>query len=619
MTTEAVLAEREAIDEAIEGRTYCDVLAENAERYADQAALSWKDGSVWRSLTWKEYRERAAEAAMGLRTLGIGRGDFVAIMARNRPEHLIADLGAMHAGATPVSLYNTLAPEQIAYIAGHCEARVAVVEDREYMERWEKVKADLPRLEHVIMLRDLEDFTDYEWVSSWDDLLAAGREALAAPGGREAFEAARAEVKPEDLVTLVYTSGTTGPPKGVMITHRNMLWTAASLDRTGAYPGGMRAVSYLPLAHVLERLATHYLSMSKAAHVHLCDDVLRIFEIMPEVRPQAFAGVPRVWEKLQTGILARLAAEPNERKRKIGGAALEAGKQAARMEREGKPVPLGLRFKRGLFDRLVYAKVRRALGLDQSRLNVSGAAPISVDAIDFFAGLGIPIYEGYGMTEDSGPATINRQEARKVGSVGKALPGVEIALADDGEVLIRGGVVTPGYYKDPERTADTFDADGWLHTGDIGTIDGQGFLTIVDRKKELIITAGGKNISPANLENRLKAHPLIGQACVVGDRRPYVAALIVLDGEVAPSWAGQNGVPFERLARFARDPRVVAEVQQAVDEANQHVSHVERIKRFDVLPEEWTVEGDELTPTLKLKRRVVLQKYADVIERLYAG
>jgi len=340
---------------------------------------------------------------------------------------------------------------------------------------------------------------------------------------------------------------------------------------------------------------------------------------MPEVRPQAFAGVPRVWEKLQAGILARLAAEPNERKRKIGTAALEAGARAARLEREGTAVPLGLRFKRGLFDRLVYVKVRRALGLDQSRLNVSGAAPISVDAIDFFGGLGIPIYEGYGMTEDSGPATINRQEARKVGSVGKALPGVEVRLADDGEVLIRGGVVTPGYYRDPERTAETFDADGWLHTGDIGTIDEQGFLTIVDRKKELIITAGGKNISPANLENRLKAHPLIGQACVVGDRRPYVAALIVLDGEVAPSWAVQNGVTFEGLARFAREPRVVAEVQHAVDEANQHVSNVERIKRFAVLPEEWTVEGDELTPTLKLKRRVVLQKYAEEIERLYAG
>lgn len=614
-TTEQVLAERAAIDAKVEGKTLCDVFLRNATRYGDRPALSWQEGGRWRTLTWRAYRDRVAEAAVGLRSLGVARGDFVAIMARNRPEHVIADLGAVHAGATPVSLYNTLAPEQIAYIAGHCEAKVAVVEGREFMERWEKVKADLPALERVVLLEDAADFVGYDWVLSWESLLERGRSASAEDPG--AFEASWKAVRPEDPVTVVYTSGTTGPPKGVIITHRNVLWTAASLDGLGVFPMGMRAISYLPLAHVLERLATQYLGMWKATHVHFCPDVLRVFEVVPEVRPQGFAGVPRVWEKLRAGILAALAEEPNERKRKIGRYAIEVGRRVVRLEQAGKPVPLQLKLLQALFERLVYSKIRRKLGLDRCLLAVSGAAPIATDVLEFFWGMGLPVHEGYGMTEDSGPATINRPGRARIGTVGEPLPGVEVKLAPDGEVLIRGGVVTPGYYKAAEETAETFDAEGWLHTGDIGTISPDGYVTIVDRKKEIIITAGGKNISPANLENLLKRHPLVGQACVVGDRRPYVAALVVLDAEVAPVWARQNGIPFTDLAEFSHHPRVVAEVQRAVDEANQHVSHVEQVKRFSILPTEWTVDSEELTPTLKLKRRVIHQKYAQEIDQLY--
>jgi long-chain acyl-CoA synthetase len=618
-STQDVLAERTEIDAESEGKTICDVFAGNAEAHGDEPALSWEEGGGWRTLTWRQYRERAAAVALGLKTLGVRKGDFVGLMIRNRPEHVIADMGVVHAGGTPVSFYNTLAPEQIQYIASHCDAKVAILENRDVMQRWEKVKAELPSLEHVVLLDDAEEFGDYDWVVSWDEIVKRGTKALQAPDGWEAFEASRREVKPEDTATLVYTSGTTGNPKAVVITHRNVVWTTISLDRAVQYPAGLRAVSYLPLAHIAERIATHYLGMYKAAHTHFCPDVLRIREVLPQVRPQAFLGVPRVWEKIQAGVMAALQAEPNERKRKLAMQAIDAGKEVARLRSEGKPVPLGARLKQATLGKLVYPKVKHGVGLDQSTLNVTAAAPIAPDTLHFFAGIGLPLAEVYGMTEDSGPATANSPTDIHVGTVGAALPGVEVKLAEDGEVLVRGGNVCPGYYKDPERTAETFDSEGWLHTGDIGTFDEAGYLKIVDRKKELLITAGGKYISPANLEALLKQHPLIGQACVVGDRKPFVAALVVLDGETAPSWAQANGVPFGSLFEFARESRVAAEIQKAVDDANQHVSNVERIKKFIVLPTEWTVDSEELTPTLKLKRRVIHHKYAQDIEGIYAN
>ncbi len=605
-----------SIHAEIAGMTLCDVLARNAERFADRPALSWKEGGAWTTLSWSQYRAAVQRAATGLKALGVGPGDFVAIMARNRPEHLIADYAAMHLGATPVSIYNTLAAEQIAYIAGHCGAKVAVVEDRGFFERWEKVKPDLPALEHVVLLDGAEEFDSYDWVSGRAAIVEDG--AGEAERDPEAFERSWRAVTPETAATLIYTSGTTGPPKGVVITHANVLWTVVSLDRTGRFPESMKTLSYLPLAHALERLATHWVSSWKAAHVHMCPDILQVFAYMPEVRPNAFAGVPRLWEKLQAGIVAAVAAEPNDRRRRIGQKALTAGQEAARLEREGASVPFRIRSQRAMFDRLVYSKIRRRLGLDQCQIPVTGAAPTSLDTLDFFAGIGLRLYEGYGMTEDSGPATVNTEAHYRAGTVGPPLPGVEVRLGDDGELLIRGGNVAAGYYEDPEMTAETFGADGWLHTGDIAAIDEDGFVRIIDRKKELIITAGGKNISPANLEALLKRHPLVGQACVVGDRKPYVAALIVLDGEVAPGWAAQSGIAFTDLATFSREPRLVAEIQRAVDEANEHVSHAEGIRRFEVLPYEWTMESDELTPTLKLKRRVVLSKHAEEIERLYA-
>jgi long-chain acyl-CoA synthetase len=612
-------AERAAIDAQVKGQTLCTILERNANVHAELPALAWKQDGGWQQLTWRQYRERVAEVAMGLAALGVGRGDFVAIMSRNRPEHLIADLAAVHLGATPVSLYNTLAPEQIAYIAEHCQAKVAVVEGREFMERWEKVKPELPSLQHVVLLEDAGDFADYPWVSAWEALVASGHEALAA--GRDRFDEAWRKVEPTDLATVLYTSGTTGPPKGVMTTHYNAIWTAASIDRWADDPRwvpGAKYVSYLPLAHSLERLSGHYVGVWKPLCVHFCPDLNNIIQVLPEVRPFSFVAVPRLWEKAQAGIMAALAAEPNPRRRKLALGAIEVGRQVVRLRQAGKPVPPGLRIRRTVFDRLVYAKVRERIGLDQCHVTFSGAAPLADDVMEFFLALGVPLREGYGLTESTAPATLNLRERLKVGTVGPPLPGVEVRLEPDGELLIRGGNIAAGYYKDLEQTADTFDEDGWLHTGDIAQIDDEGWVRIVDRKKELIITAGGENISPSNLENLLKTHPLVAQACVVGDRRPYPAALIVLDAEVAPGWAAARGVPWSGLERFAADERVIAEVQSAVDATNQQVSRAHQIKRFAILPGEWSVETDELTPTLKLKRRVIHHKYAKEIERLYA-
>jgi long-chain acyl-CoA synthetase len=612
-------AERAAIDAQVKGQTLCTILERNANVHSDLPALAWKRDGGWQQLTWRQYRERVAEVAMGLQALGVGRGDFVAIMSRNRPEHVIADLAAVHLGATPVSLYNTLAPEQIAYIAEHCQAKVAVVEGREFMERWEKVKAELPSLRHVVLLEDAGDFADYPWVSGWDGLVAGGRQALAA--GRDRFEEAWRSVEPTDVATVLYTSGTTGPPKGVMTTHYNAIWTAASVDRWANDPQwtpGTRYVSYLPLAHSLERLSGHYAGLWKPSSVYFCADLNSIIQVLPEVRPFSFVAVPRLWEKAQAGIMAALAAEPNQRRRKLALGAIEAGREVVRLRQAGKPVPLGLRIRRAVFDRLVYAKVRERIGLDQCHVTFSGAAPLADDVMEFFLALGVPLREGYGLTESTAPATLNLQDRLKVGTVGPPLPGVEVRLEPDGELLLRGGNVAAGYYKDPRQTAETFDDDGWLHTGDVAQIDDDGFVRIVDRKKELIITAGGENISPSNLENLLKAHPLIAQVCVVGDRKPYPAALVVLDAELAPGWAAAHAMPYSSLERLAADERVVAEVQAAVDATNRQVSRAQQIKRFAILPTEWAAESDELTPTLKLKRRVILHKYAKDIERLYA-
>jgi len=610
-------AVRASIDAAISNRTVCDLLKDNAAAYPDRPALVWKQDGQRRSMTWAEYRRRVTEIAAGLRGLGVAPGDFVAIMALNRPEHVIADLAALHLGAVPVSIYNTLAPEQVAYIAGHCGAKVAIVENEIFLEKWAKIHPELPDLAAIIVIDEpTSDRWEFEWLMTWRDLREKGRHALRARP--QALEDYRRVVSPDDPATVVYTSGTTGRTKGVVITHRNVLWTTESLIRAAAWDFPLEVISYLPLAHVAERMATHYLAMRKAGTVHFWRDPKTLREELVHVRPTAFLGVPRVWEKLRIGILEAIEDEPAARKRAALWRAIDVGLRSVRLEKEGHRVPLLLRLKRSMFEKIVYSKIRERIGLERTRYAISSAAPISEEVVEFFFAVGLPLLEIYGMTEASAPITWNRPDRPQIGTVGTALPGVEIRMSEEGEILVRGGNVAACYYRDPEKTTETFDPHGWLHTGDVGTTDQAGYLRLIDRKKELIITAGGENISPATLETRLKVYPLIDQACVIGDRRPYLAALVTLDPDGARAWAEHHDIPFVTLTKFAGEPRVIAAVQAAIDAVNGHVSHVERIRRFKILPVAWTAGREELTPTLKPKRRVIVERYAAEIEQFYA-
>lgn len=611
MTQEAVLAERAAIDAEVEGKTIVDYLDRNAERHGDQPALHYKDGD-WNSLSWSEYRQAVHEAAAGFQALGVGDGEFVAIMAGNRPEHVIADYAAIHAGATAVTIYSTLTAPQIQYIADNCKATVAVLENLEFMKRWEEIRSELPNLRYVVLMSGAENYDTADWVLSWDELLARGKKRLA--DDPDAVSRTAGAITPDTLATLIYTSGTTGTPKGVMISHRNVVWTAECLRRAANIDLGPRMVSYLPLAHIAERLATHYLATYMAGQVWFCSNLAGVLEYILEARPTLFVGVPRVFEKFHSRLTARFA-ETHGIKKTLLDRALGANRKRVLAEQEGTSGPMLA----GALDSLVLSKVREQLGLDQVDLAITAAAPINPDLILFFQTLGIPLFELYGMSETTGPATTNLPGAFRLGSVGKALPGVEVELAEDDELLMRGGVITQGYYKLPSDTAEAFDAEGWLHSGDLARIDDDGFVWIVGRKKEIIITAGGKNVAPAKLETVLGNHPLISKACMVGDGRKFLTMIVALDHEEAPAWAEANGLVYQDLATFSRLPEVSSEIERAIAEANDTVSSVEQVKKWIVVPDEWTPDSGEVTPSLKLKRKVVLDKYSSEIESLYIG
>ncbi len=608
-----VKSERAEIDQAAHGKTVLTNFERTCKDASDQKALNWKDASgAWQALTWAQYREQVRFVTAGLKALDFKPGEFGVIMARNRPEHLIADLGVLHARGVPVSLYNTLAPEQVQYIAAHCDAVVAFVENAGFLAKFEAVRDQLPKLRNIVVMEPDGVALD-DRILSWQALVKRGEaEDKSDPS---AFEEWR-RVTPDDLATLVYTSGTTGPPKGVMEAHSNVCWMAESsrafIDRTAG-----RHISYLPFAHVFERFVGHYGAIRQQTTVSFCPDPTQLFAYAVEVKPTGLIGVPRVWEKLQAALSAGIQADPEEQRRDAILKAIDVGRKLVKCQQAGQEPPAEL-LEAAERARPVWKAIRTKVGLEEVEFAITGAAPINPEVIEFFQALGIKLWEGWGMTECTVGATYNPLDRIKNGTVGIADPGVEMKIADDGEVLLRGGNLMRGYYKEPEKTADTIDADGWLHTGDVGTIDDEGYLRIIDRKKELIITAGGKNISPANLEALLKQHPLVGQAAVIGDRRPYVSALIVLDQEVAPLWARKAGITFTSTADLAEHPAVRAEIQKAVDETNRHVSQVEGVKRFTILPVEWTAESAELTPTLKLKRRVVSDKYARQIEDMYA-
>jgi long-subunit acyl-CoA synthetase (AMP-forming) len=555
----------------VQASTVAEAFQATASAHPDRVALRTKGDEF--SITWREYADRVGATAAGLASLGLERGQTMAIMLTNRPEFHWFDAAALHLGATPFSLYNTYTSEQIQHQVEDAGARILVTEEA-FAERVDGLQG----IEHLIVVeRD---------------------ELSQAPDGFD-FEAAWRAVQADDLLTLIYTSGTTGPPKGVQLTHANLVAGINGFDQVIAFPDEGRVVSWLPMAHIAERACSHYLPMFVGFSTTCCPDPRQVVAYLPEVRPSWFFAVPRIWEKLKAAIEASIEAEEDAARKKATQWALDVGLRKVRGEDVGEEYAKA--------DELVLSKIRARLGLDAVESVNVGAAPTPPEVIEFFHAIGIPLAELWGMSETTGYGTCNPPDRVKIGTVGPPSPGAEIRLADDGEVLVRGPFVMTGYRNQPEQTSEAIDADGWLHTGDIGEFDDDGYLTLVDRKKELIISAGGKNMSPANIEAKLKAaSPVIGQAIAVGDGKPYNVALITLDPDVAPAFEQQQG----------RDA-LLKEVERGVEAANEQLARVEQIKKFKLLGEEWEPGGDELTPTMKLKRGPIHEKYSSEIERLY--
>jgi long-subunit acyl-CoA synthetase (AMP-forming) len=587
-------------ERAVDAATIAEAFRLTARQRAGDVAIRTKGDAV--SWTWEDLRERVDTMAAGLHALGLRKDDTIALLLSNRPEFHQADLAAMMVGATPFSIYMQYTPDQIEYVVADAGARILVTE-QQFLDNVLAARASLPDLEHVIVI---------------DGEAPEGTIAVAdLPAGDFDVEASVAELTPDDVLTLIYTSGTTGPPKGVQLSHRNIMTTVQQVEELITLPPDGRVVSWLPSAHVAERNAHHYIPIVFGLTVTSCDDPREVLSYLPEVRPSWFFAVPRIWEKLKSGLEAMMASQPDEQ-RETAQRAVAAGLEKVRLEQRGEPVPDELARQVAAADEQIFAGLRARLGLDQVKAINVGAAPTPVEVLEFFHAIGLPLAELWGMSETCGAGLVNPPDRIKIGTVGPPAKGIEVKLADDGELLIRGDVVMLGYRNQPEKTAETIDADGWLHTGDIAEIDEDNYVKLVDRKKELIINAAGKNMSPANIEATLKsASPLIGNAVAIGDAKPYNTALIVLDADFAPMWAGQNQIADTSLEALARDEQVRAAVQSAVDAANEKLARVEQIKKFVIVEGDWLPGGDELTPTMKLKRKPIAEKYQDEIAGLY--
>src|SRR3954463_6622225 len=572
-----------------------------ARKHAGRTAMKHKEGDEWVDISFEEFGDAVRETALGLLALGLEKGDRVAILANTRPEWAYACFAILTADGASVSIYQTNSPSEVQYVAHHSESKAIFVEDQEQLDKVRSCRAELPALEHIVIF-DPSGGSSEDTISL-DDLRAKGREGDAAE-----LEQRTASVGPEDHAIFIYTSGTTGPPKGVMLTHDNYRQVANMSQRQGTFNADDLVYLFLPLAHAFALLVQFGSTDLGAPIAYWEKDPQKIVPNLMEVKPTYFPSVPRIFEKIYT--MARTAAPDPE----LLDKAVELGMKVRLMEERGEPVPDQLKphFERA--EQELFQNVRNLFG-GRIRQCVTGAAPIAKEILEFFFACGVPVFEGYGMTETSTVATVNTLEAHRFGSVGKALPGVEVRIGEDGEILLRGPNMMRGYYKNEEATSETLESDGWLHTGDLGYVDDDGFLFINGRKKDIIITAGGKNITPANLENGLKQNRWISQAIVIGDRRPYLVALITLDPEELPKFAEEHNLLPEDVYS---SEEMRAEVQRVVDEVNKAYGRVEQIKKFTILPEDLTQEQGTLTPTLKVKRNVVNEQFASEIEALYS-
>jgi long-chain acyl-CoA synthetase len=561
-----------------------------------------KQAGFWRGTSWSEYAAEVRTAAKAMIALGVQKGQNVAILGFNRPEWVIFDVAAMAVGGAGAGIYTTCSPSEVQYIVHHCEAPLIIVENADQWKKIEQQRANLPLLKHVVMMKGAPTIQD-PMVLSWDAFMQK-----AASVKDEDFWARMDALEPQGLATLIYTSGTTGPPKGVMLSHRNLTWTAdVARDITRLRPRDTN-LSYLPLSHIAEQMFTVHGPISNGNAVYFAESIEAVPENLKEVQPSIMFGVPRIWEKFHAGISAKLADAKGAKKQLVDWARTIATR-VNHLKNEGREPPFELAMQYELAKKLVFSKLKAAIGLGNARICVSGAAPISKEVIEFFASLDIVILEVYGQSEDTGPTSFNQTGRCRPGSVGPKIPGIDVKIGDDGEILVRGPHVFLGYYKEPEATKETL-IDGWLHSGDLGEFDRDGFLFITGRKKEIIITAGGKNIAPKNIEGAIKNDELVAEAVVIGDRRKFLSVLITVD-EAAVQRLGIHEKPHESA-------KVRDLLQRRIDEVNRDLARVEQVKKFYVLPRQFTIDAGELTPTLKIKRKKVAEIWSKEIEAMYA-
>lgn len=568
----------------------------------------------WEVVTWGEYLLAARQVAAGLAELGLEPGERVAILSANRFEWHLADLGGLANGNVTVPIYPTNSPPQVAYILGHASVRVCFVDTHTQLGKVLEVRDQLPALERVVLSDGARRAGD-SFVTAFDDLRALGADRLARDA-KTADERCK-QVRPEDVATIVYTSGTTGPPKGALITHANIMWTLRQVTPVYDITEGERLLSFLPLSHIAERMMSDFLPIAVRGETWFARSLATVAEDLPACRPTVFLAVPRVWEKLREGIQDHLRTQPAPVRMAVDRY-IELGLRKVAAEEEGRPVHASAFAVHRALNATLGSTIRQQLGLDRAHVLVTAAAPAHPDLLRWFHAIDLPVLQIYGQTEGCGPTTATYADHTRIGTVGSALPGMSVTIADDGEILLKGGNVCLGYLDDPTSTAELIDAEGWMHTGDTGAFDADGCLRIVGRKKDLIITAAGHNVAPQVIETELCNHVLISEAVVVGDGRKYLAALITLDPEELTRWALEHNKLAEAEA-LAADADLLAEIQAAVDDVNAKGSHADGIRKFRVLPHDLTTAAGELTPTLKVKRAMVCVHYADVIEELYAG
>ena len=588
-------------------KTIPAALFETAKREGSRPAYHVKRDGTWHATSWTTYAEEVKAAGKSLIALGLEPGGTVSILGFNRPEWVIMDLAAMAVGGAAAGVYTTCSPSEVQYIVDHAESLVILVENENQYKKVQSQRSKLPRLKHVIGMKGAVVGPE---ALSWDDFMAKGKDV-----SDEKFLSRLHALEPDGLATLIYTSGTTGPPKGVMLSHDNLLWTAQTVNGLIRNASGDSVVSYLPLSHIAEQMLTIHGPIVAGMCAYFAENLDKVAENLKEVQPTLIFGVPRIWEKFHAGVSEKLGAATGFKKKLVDWVRRVAMKKTELENRGEKMGPfLALQYKAA--NRLVLSKLKPALGLGRARMCVSGAAPIAKEVLEFFGSLDIPIREVYGQSEDTGPTTINIQGKTKFGTVGALIPGVDVKIADDGEILVRGRNVFKGYYKEPEATREAL-VDGWLCSGDLGEISSDGFLSITGRKKEIIITAGGKNIAPKNIEAALKNSRLVAEAVVIGDRRKFLTALIALDDDASKNYLGEKGIVDGQP--YHQNESILAEVQKAVDEVNKDLAQVEQVKKFTLLSRNFTIENGELTPTLKIKRKVVNVNFADQIEAMYSG